>query len=77
MIFAVSSINVGINRRAMVMIMVRSCTGNRSAFKGDMRLSSPSVRAMGVVVSVKNTSVDANNATMRSIMNKALHSPSA
>ena len=49
-ILSVSSIRVGIKRRAMLIIMASSCTGNRSFFRGESRCSSPSVRAMGLVV---------------------------
>ena len=50
MILSVSSMSVGIKRRAMDIIMASSCTGNRSFFRGESRCSSPSVRAMGLVV---------------------------
>ena len=50
MILSVSSMSVGMNRRAMDIIMASSCTGKRSFFRGASRLSSPSVRAMGLVV---------------------------
>ena len=48
----VSSISVGIKRRAMLIISASSCTGNLIHFKGVRRLSMPSVRRTGVVVSV-------------------------
>ena len=50
MILSVSSMRVGIKRRAMDIIMASSWTGRRSFFSGDSRLSSPSVREMGLVV---------------------------
>jgi len=50
MILSVSSISVGMNRRAMDIIMASSWMGRRSFFSGDSRLSSPSVREMGLVV---------------------------
>ncbi len=50
MILSVSSMRVGINRRAMHIIMASSWTGTWSFFSGPSRLSRPSVRAMGDVV---------------------------
>ncbi len=50
MILSVSSIRVGMNRRAMDIIMDSSWTGTRSFFSGPIRLSSPSVRDRGEVV---------------------------
>ena len=50
MILSVSSIRVGMKRRAMLIIMVISCTGTLMTFRGLISSSSPSVRAMGLVV---------------------------
>ena len=50
MILSVSSIRVGINRRAMDIIMDSSWTGTRIFFKGFIRDSNPSVSRMGEVV---------------------------
>ena len=50
MILSVSSMRVGINRRAMVIIMASSCTGSLIFLRGDSSRSMPSVRAMGEVV---------------------------
>ena len=50
MILSVSSISVGMNRRAMHIIMDSSWTGTLMTFSGFIRLSSPSVREMGEVV---------------------------
>ena len=50
MILSVSSIRVGMNRRAIVIIIASSCTGNFTFFRGLSRCSMPSVRAIGRVV---------------------------
>ena len=50
MILSVSSISVGMNRRAMDIIMVSSWTGTRKRFKPFSSRSRPSVRLMGLVV---------------------------
>ena len=50
MILSVSSMRVGMKRRAMDIIMLSSCTGTLIFFKKPSRDSSPSVRAMGLVV---------------------------
>ena len=50
MILSVSSIRVGIKRRAMDIIMASSCTGTLIFFSGPSRDSSPSVSRMGEVV---------------------------
>ena len=50
MILSVSSIRVGMKRRAMLIIMASSWTGTLSFLSGLSRLSKPSVRAMGEVV---------------------------
>ena len=50
MILSVSSISVGINRRAMDIIMDSSWTGTWSRFNPFSSRSSPSVRPMGLVV---------------------------
>ena len=47
---SVSSANVGINRRAMLIIMATSCTGKCRIFSGDNSASIPSVSITGVVV---------------------------
>ena len=49
-ILSVSSISVGIKRRAIVIIMASSCTGSFIFFSGDSSLSIASVRVMGDVV---------------------------
>ena len=51
-ILSVSSIRVGMNRRAMHIIMLSSCTGIWSFFSGPISDSKPSVREMGEVVKV-------------------------
>ena len=50
MILSVSSISVGMKRRAMDIIMASSWTGTRTLFRGPSRASMPSVRAMGLGV---------------------------
>ena len=50
MILSVSSISVGMKRRAMVIIMASSCTGIFSLFSGTKSCSIASVRAIGEVV---------------------------
>ena len=50
MIFSVSSISSGINRRAIVIIMASSCTGRCSLAKGFSSASMASVSTMGLVV---------------------------
>ena len=50
MILSVSSISVGINRRAMDIIMASSWTGTWSRLRPLSSRSSPSVRLMGLVV---------------------------
>ena len=50
MILSVSSMSVGIKRRAMLIIMDISCTGTLIFFRGLNSRSIPSVRAMGEVV---------------------------
>ena len=50
MILSVSSMRVGMKRRAMDMIMASSWTGKRIFFSGESRCSSPPVRARGEVV---------------------------
>ena len=52
MILSVSSIRIGIKRRAIAIIMAISCTGTPIFFIGPSRDSSPSVSLDGVVVSV-------------------------
>ena len=52
MILSVSSSRIGMNRRAMDMIMATSCTGTRNSFRGFIIFSMPSVRLLGVVVRV-------------------------
>ncbi len=52
MILSVSSINMGMNRRAMDIIMAISCTGTLMTFKKPSPFSRPSVRSFGVVVRV-------------------------
>ena len=49
-ILSVSSMSVGMKRRAMLIIMLISCTGTRSFLRGFSSSSSPSVRARGLVV---------------------------
>ena len=49
-IFSVSSIRVGMNRSAIVIIMASSCTGKCSFASGRSRLSMASVSTMGLVV---------------------------
>ena len=51
-ILSVSSINIGINLRAMDIIMAIACTGTFILLSGDKDFSSPSVNWFGVVVSV-------------------------
>ena len=53
-IFCVSSIRVGINLNAIDIITAISCTGILTYFSGVIRLSSPSVSSVGVVVRVRN-----------------------
>jgi small subunit ribosomal protein S13 len=53
-IFSVSSIKVGIKRRAIVIIMAISCAGTLIIFKKDNIFSIPSVRAIGEVVRVSH-----------------------
>ena len=50
MILSVSSMRVGMKRRAMLIIMASSWTGTFSFFSGPNRLSKPSVSRMGEVV---------------------------
>ncbi len=50
MILSVSSMSVGMNRSAMLIIMASSWTGTRIFLRGLSSCSSPSVRAMGDVV---------------------------
>ena len=50
MILSVSSMRVGMKRRAMDIIMLSSWTGTLIFFKKPNRDSSPSVREMGLVV---------------------------
>ena len=50
MILSVSSISVGINRSAIVIIIASSCTGKCSLCSGFISRSSPSVSSIGVVV---------------------------
>ena len=50
MILSVSSMSVGMKRRAMHIIMASSWTGTWIFFSGFSSSSSPSVRAMGEVV---------------------------
>ena len=50
MILSVSSIRVGINRRAMLIIMASSCTGKCNLPKGLSSCSMASVSTMGLVV---------------------------
>ena len=50
MILSVSSMSVGINRRAMHIIILSSWTGTRIFFSGFISCSRPSVREMGEVV---------------------------
>ncbi len=50
MILSVSSMRVGMNRRAMDIIMDSSWTGTWSFFSGPSRLSRPSVSSRGEVV---------------------------
>ena len=50
MILSVSSISVGMKRRAMDIIIASSWMGIFSFFSGDSRCSSASVRLMGLVV---------------------------
>ena len=50
MILSVSSMSVGMKRSAMLIIMLISWTGTLSFLSGPSRISSPSVRAMGLVV---------------------------
>ena len=52
MILSVSSNKIGINRRAMDIIIATSCTGSLMTFKNPRDFSIPSVRLLGVVVSV-------------------------
>ena len=50
MILSVSSMRVGINRRAIDIVIASSWTGTRTFFSGPSRDSSPSVSRMGEVV---------------------------
>ena len=50
MILSVSSISVGMKRSAMDIIIASSCTGSLIFLRGLSRLSSPSVRRIGLVV---------------------------
>ena len=50
MILSVSSIRVGMNRSAIVIIMASSCTGRCSFAKGFSSRSMASVSTMGLVV---------------------------
>ena len=50
MILSVSSMSVGMKRRAMLIMRASSCTGKWMAFSGESRDSRPSVSAMGDVV---------------------------
>ena len=54
MILSVSSSRVGMNRRAMVIIIASSWAGKPIRANGDINRSSPSVRAMGEVVRVNS-----------------------
>ena len=51
-ILSVSSISVGMNRRAMVIIMASSCTGKCSFASGCRSCSMASVSTIGLVVYV-------------------------
>ena len=51
-ILSVSSIRIGINLKAIVIIIAKSWTGTFITFKNPRLFSSPSVRLFGVVVSV-------------------------
>ena len=53
MILSASSSRVGMNRRAMVIIMASSWAGKWKRLKGESSSSMPSARATGEVVSVK------------------------
>ena len=60
----VSSISVGMNRRAMDIMSASACTGNLMYFKGFSRLSRPSVRLTGVVVSVRSAEPSTKNISL-------------
>ena len=76
MILPVSSISVGMKRRAIVIIMENSCTGRPIFLKGDKSLSIASVRATGEVVYVKSTKVLIIRHTIRSAIRSAYLIPS-
>ena len=75
MILSVSSMSVGMKRRAMDIIMLISCTGTLSFLSGPKRISIASVSAMGDVVYVSRN-VLAMSIVMRRTMNTARTRPS-
>ena len=75
-ILPVSSIRVGIKRRAIVIIMENSCTGSPIFFNGERSLSIASVRATGAVVYVRSTKVLMIRQTILSAIKKAYFRPS-
>ena len=62
--------SVGMNLSAMLIIMLISCTGTRIFLSGLSRISSPSVRASGLVVYVSRK-VPVSSSMMRTIMRNA------
>ncbi|CAM9147921.1 hypothetical protein MYTO111405_03930 [Mycoplasma todarodis] len=48
-----SSSNVGINLKAIAIIMAIMCTGNFISFNGNIKSSRPLVKSIGLVVEVK------------------------
>ena len=75
MILSVSSMSVGMKRRAMDIIMLISCTGTLSFLSGPKRISIASVSAMGDVVYVSRN-VPAMSIVIRRTMNTARIRPS-
>jgi hypothetical protein len=64
---SVSSSRVGINLRAIVIIIASSWAGNLITLKGLSNSSKPSVRAIGEVVRVKIELPDTRNISLRAI----------
>lgn len=67
MILLVSSKRVGIKRNAMLMIMAISLTGTLMSLSGDIRLSTPSASATGVVVSESKDAPEINKTSLKAI----------
>jgi uncharacterized protein (UPF0261 family) len=67
-IFSISSANVGINRRAMAIIMAISWAGTLNGLNGLSRLSMASVSWMGEVVSVRMDDPTINSISREAIL---------